>query len=72
VENGKYISPRKMTECERANTDGTGLETLHTSTTGTPNGITLTWIVAKSTLRYHSSVEKIQRMNLMAQPGRCF
>lgn len=66
VETGKiYFTTDDDWSVKRANTDGTGLETLHTSTTGTPNGITLDLDSGKIYFTdHHSSVEKIQRMNL--------
>jgi DNA-binding beta-propeller fold protein YncE len=50
---------------KRANTDGTNVETLYVSITGTPRGIALDTRNGKVYFTdNHSSVEKIQRMNL--------
>jgi DNA-binding beta-propeller fold protein YncE len=50
---------------KRADIDGTNLETLHTSATGTPCGITIDPVNHKIYFTdYHASVSKIQRMNL--------
>jgi streptogramin lyase len=66
VDGGKmYYTTNDDWSVKRANTDGTNVETLYTSATGTPRGITLDLDSGKIYFTdIHSSMEKIQRMNL--------
>jgi DNA-binding beta-propeller fold protein YncE len=60
-----YYTTNDDWSVKRANLDGTGVETLHVSVTGTPHGIVLDTINGKVYFTdNHSSVAKIQRMNL--------
>jgi hypothetical protein len=60
-----YYTTEDDYSVKRANTDGTSIETLHTSATGTPHGITLDIDSGKIYFTdSHNTVAKIQRMNL--------
>jgi hypothetical protein len=60
-----YFTTNDDWSVKRANSDGTGLETLHTSAVGTPSGIVVDSDNGKVYFTdHHADVAKIQRMNL--------
>jgi hypothetical protein len=60
-----YYTTNDDWSVKRANLDGTGVETLYTSASGTPHGIALDHTAGKVYFTdNYSAVQKIQRMNL--------